>query len=213
MNLTRHVHGALVLSAISLLVIACRTRLEPDPDVRGEGPDASAAGARLMKPIEGMQHALAIPHGSSGAIEIVLTNHLATCRYWTDQVFAQRCDVWRSRITLPPQAQKPGRYPVGQTFAYLDRRATGPGGAWMDGGVCENIGDHLNGEIEITNISRDSIVGRISNSEARDPRSKALLDGSFIAKRCPACMMTGDTCKENADCCTNLCSSRGHCSP
>ena len=213
MNFTRYVRMGSSLCAISSALIACRAKHDPHPDVRPDEPPLLTEGARIAKPIEGMKHALAIPLGKTGAIEIVLTNHAATCQYLTDRVFEQGCNVWRSRITLPPKAQKPGRYPVGEAFAYLDRRALGPGGAWLDRGVCENIGNDLHGELEITNISRDTIEGRISNSSAVNPRSKALLDGSFVAKRCPACMMTGDDCKQHSDCCTNLCSSGGHCSP
>lgn len=163
--------------------------------------------------MRGLKHAFAIPLGNSGTIEIVLTDHPATCTYWTDSTFADRCDVWRARISLPASAQRPGRYRIEQNFAYLDRKATGAKGAWQSAGACEGGGGNMKGEIEIIAISQSTIEARLCDTATEDPRDHNLVRGSFVAQRCPACGMTRDRCSTNADCCSGNCGSGGHCGP
>lgn len=164
--------------------------------------------------IRGLIQALAIPHGNTGVIEIVLAEYPVSCAYWTDPTFAKDCGAWRARINLPPQNQKPGAYKVGQEFAYLDRSAD-PTAGRKDAGTCSGVsGGNLDGTIGIVSVDSKVIVGSLCETATTDnnPKNRALIDGTFTAKLCPACSMTGTACKSNAECCTGNCSG-GHCNP
>ncbi len=167
---------------------------------------------KCSAPVVGLVGALAIPQGDSGDIEIVLTNHPASCRYWADKQFEKSCDVWRTRITLPAESQKPGTYRVEQRFAYLDQRLSRSGGAWQKGSVCKMAGGNLSGKLRIEAVERDRIIGSICGSKTTYTPNPNLVDGRFVARRCPACAMTGDGCRQDADCCANAC-VQGRCIP
>jgi hypothetical protein len=179
---------------------------------------ASAPGRVSQAPPEceaqigGLVDALAIPHAQSGDIEIVLTNHAASCRYWADKHFDNSCDVWRTRITLPPEAQKPGVYRVEQSFAHLDQRTSTSKGAWQKGAGCRTAGGRLSGTLRIERVESNRIIGSICGSQTDSTSNDSLVDGRFSARRCPSCAGTGDGCASNADCCANACVS-GRCIP
>ncbi|MEZ4223601.1 MAG: hypothetical protein R3B13_21815 [Polyangiaceae bacterium] len=173
---------------------------------------ASQAAAKCSAPIQGLVEALAIPQGSSGDIELVLTNHPASCSYWADKRFENACDVWRTRITITPAMQKPGSYRVDHSFAYLDQRSSSSAGAWQKGSVCKRTGGDLHGTLRIDRIEQDRIIGSICGSSTSFTPNPNLVDGHFVARRCPACASTGDSCKSDADCCTNAC-VQGRCIP
>jgi len=156
--------------------------------------------------------ALAIPRAGTGYIEIVLTDYPASCRYWADKRFEKSCDVWRARITLPPQAQKPGTYRVDQHFAYLDQRQRRSGGAWQKGSVCKVAGGNLKGTLRIERVEKDRIVGSICDSRTTHTSNPNLIDGRFVARRCPACANPGGGCRQDAECCNNACVG-GRCIP
>jgi hypothetical protein len=155
-------------------------------------------------------HAMAIPHGKTGVIQLVLTDHAASCAYWSNQ--PKGCNYTRARIYLKPSVQAAGKYRLSDDFAYLDREFTTSGGAWQSQPVCTMGGGDLNGDIEILAITQTEIKGRICGSHTGDPRDNGLADGVFVAKRCPACAMTGDSCQSNADCCAANCGG-GTCHP
>jgi hypothetical protein len=209
----------------------CRSRekLEAEPEKaspapapsRAPAPRASsdeteapaAAAARCSKPVAKLVEALAIPQGSTGGIEIVLSDHPLSCSYWSGRRFDDSCGVWRARIYLPPRSQHAGKYRLEKDFAFLDRNVTASGGAWLDASICEDAGGDLKGELQIVAIEQDRIKGRICGSHTGDGwKNPGLIDGSFEARRCPACGMTRDPCQTDEDCCAANCGG-GTCHP
>lgn len=157
---------------------------------------------------------MAIPQGKTGVIELVLTDQPASCKYWSAPP-RTGCNSVGARISLPPALQKRGVYPLGGAngdFAYLDHQYTSSGGAWQTQPACNNGGGDLEGTLEITAITQNEIRGRICGSHTGNPSQNGLVDGTFVAKRCPACLMTGDSCTSDSQCCTNLCGG-GTCDP
>jgi hypothetical protein len=187
--------------------VATQNAPEQPPEAPRQGADVPAT---CGGPVKKVVNALAIPHANQGTIELVVTDHPASCTYWTDPQ-RKTCDFWRARIYLPARAQKAGRYRIEQSFAYLDRKVTGPSGAWQSGGVCEWSGGDLTGDLDVLKITQDTIEARFCDTDTKTHNSKGLLDGTIVAKRCPACLTTGMACAANGECCTGNCV--GHCGP
>ena len=173
------------------------------PQPSGHTPPAG----QCSLPVANLVEAWAIPHGKTGRIELVLSNHPASCAYWADDSFRDSCDVWRARVDLPPELQAPGTYPVDQSFAYLDHRVTGTRGAWADEAACRNAGHNLTGSLTIDRITDNRIVGSVCGTP------DGVIDGRFEAIRCPTCAATSETCSTDADCCSNHCGSGRTCAP
>jgi hypothetical protein len=190
---------------------ASATPPDPEPLPGGEPEPAASVCAR---PIHGLLNAFAIPQGRTGTVELVLSDRTMDCHYWTDD-FQDRCDIWRARISVAAKNQKPGTYALADDFAYLDRRVAVQGhGAKAAGFTCNSGGGRLAGTLEITSVDQRGIRGSICSSrvDGTNHADDSLIDGTFVATRCPACAMTGDPCSSNQDCCAGNCGS-GRCHP
>jgi hypothetical protein len=175
------------------------------PPSSSAAPTPNACGAGKTR------HAMAIPQGKSGVIELVLTDQAASCAYGSAPR-SSRCDYVRARISLSPAMQKRGTYALGAEFAYLDHEYSSSGGAWQRQPVCSMGGGDLTGSLEILAITATEIRGRICGSRTGSPNENGLVDGTFVASRCPSCAMTGDSCSSNSDCCAANCGG-GTCHP
>lgn len=215
---TRHdpaAHGRLTAESPGKPPTGDGAVVPPTPGTVAVAPSAEPypddAGACASDQVHELVDALAIPHAQSGDIELVLTNHDATCNYAADRAFSDRCDVWRARVMLPPEAQEPGAYSIDQSFAYLDQRVSGAPGRWTPGRACRMAGGNLSGTLVIESVERNRITGYICGSATGDS-NPSIIDGRFVAMRCPSCAGTGDACVSASDCCNNACSA-GRCIP
>lgn len=157
------------------------------------------------------QYAMAIPQGTTGNIELVLTEQPTSCAY-ASATRTTNCDYVRARISLSPAMQTRGKYLLSDEFAYLDHEYSSSGGAWQSRPACSMGGGDLKGSLEILAVTQTEIRGRICGSHTGAANENGLVDGTFIAKRCPSCAMTGDSCQSNDDCCAANCGG-GTCHP
>jgi len=160
------------------------TTIEPEHETEGGGNTQPCVGAALPVGGEAIAYLESQIGEGEGEDPELLHVRFASQSFTCDDPHERLAcgHNWEVALRIPVEYQVPGVYALADGL--IDAIGVSNGGGQGDD-VCEEAGGAASGTLEIDAIDGTSVIGRICHLRAFGLDGWIMLDGTFVAPRCP----------------------------